>query len=238
VNLYAFGINDLANYYDVRGLAIETPWDMFNIGVGFVEFGVCAYTGNAAGAAYAVGGIVFDVAATLIPGVPGGASSMLQARRLGLLAAATNIVPISTSAKWHKVMINTLEAAAKKGNVPGDFAIRYIVRAGIDNAHHVVPKAGLKCGKRCIGPNIEIQRKLKELQERISKANIDIETDPANLVSLDIDFHSMIHGANGLDATYARRVIAHFGDFRSAGMLRAKMNELAYDLLKESRKTQ
>lgn len=194
MNLYGFDGNDLINYYDIHGLAVETPWDIFNVGVGIVEFGVCAYTGNVAGAAYALGGITFDVAATLVPGVPGGASSMLQARRLGALRHATEQIPISTSAPWHIVMRDTLRGRAARGNVPGEFALIYIVRRGVDHAHHIIPKGGLKCGKNCKGPNLVTQIGLKELQDRLTRANIKIETDPANLVSLDKNFHSKLHG--------------------------------------------
>jgi len=80
-NRYAYVRNNPLRYMDPDGRAIETPWDILNIGIGVVSFGANVAAGNVGGAAVDAAGIVVDVLATAVPGVPGGAGTAIKAAR-------------------------------------------------------------------------------------------------------------------------------------------------------------
>jgi RHS repeat-associated protein len=85
-NLYQYGLSDPASVIDPEGLIIESPWDIFSIGVGIGSTGLDIYQIAKTGEGWAdlgmdVFGLGVDVLAALVPGVPGGASVALRASR-------------------------------------------------------------------------------------------------------------------------------------------------------------
>ena len=82
-NRYAYVNNNPYAYTDPDGRILETGWDLFNIGLGAVSFGTNLVSGNFGGAALDFAGLVVDVAAAVVPGVPGGAGFALKSAREG-----------------------------------------------------------------------------------------------------------------------------------------------------------
>ena len=86
-NPYRYCGNSPGICVDRSGLILETLWDAANIGLDLVSLGRNLYHGNLKGAAVDAGGLVVDVAATLIPCVPGGAGAGIKAARGAAKAA-------------------------------------------------------------------------------------------------------------------------------------------------------
>ena len=59
----------------------ETPWDAFNVALGLSSLASNVAAGNVPGAVLDAGGVILDVAATVIPGVPGGAATLIKSSR-------------------------------------------------------------------------------------------------------------------------------------------------------------
>ncbi len=78
-NLYAYAHHNPLAGYDPTGEALETFWDIANIGIGVVSAVDNISQGNWGAAAIDAGGIALDLGATLIPGVPGGAGTAIKA---------------------------------------------------------------------------------------------------------------------------------------------------------------
>jgi RHS repeat-associated protein len=102
-NLYTYCAGDPVGLVDPWGAVFETPWDVFNIGLGVVSLGANLYVLNLPGAALDTAGLIFDVGATIIPGVPGGAGTGLRAYRIGNIGAdvarlASNAAPLADEA--------------------------------------------------------------------------------------------------------------------------------------------
>jgi len=86
-NLYRHVRNSQTIYVDPSGLFLETLWDEANIGLGIVSVAKDLYEGQWRQAAVDAGGLAVDVAATLVPFVPGGASAGIKATRATAKAA-------------------------------------------------------------------------------------------------------------------------------------------------------
>ena len=82
-NLYTYTRNSPLKYVDRTGNVLESPWDILNVGIGLVSAGVNLSEGNYTAAAVDLAGVVVDVAATAIPGVPGGAATAIRVSRAG-----------------------------------------------------------------------------------------------------------------------------------------------------------
>jgi hypothetical protein len=96
------------------GQAVETGWDIANVGIGIVSFTANASAGNYWGAAFDLGGLLYDAVATAVPGLPAGASVALKVYRGGKIAGK---------------MYNAYKKTGK---------LRYLVIQGAEQAHHIV----------------------------------------------------------------------------------------------------
>lgn len=81
LNTYGYVSSNPLRFFDKPGLIGETPWDAFNVALGLTSLAGNIATGNAPGAIVDAGGVMLDVAATLIPGVPGGAATLIKSSR-------------------------------------------------------------------------------------------------------------------------------------------------------------
>jgi RHS repeat-associated protein len=81
--LYAYGHNNPVLLRDPDGRAVETPWDVFNVGVGVASLGYNLHEGNYGWAAIDALGLAYDGVATAVPFLPAGASAGLKAYRAG-----------------------------------------------------------------------------------------------------------------------------------------------------------
>ncbi|MDX2267788.1 MAG: polymorphic toxin type 47 domain-containing protein [Bryobacter sp.] len=81
-NLYSYTRNNPLKYVDRTGEAIETAWDVLNIGLGVKSFVDNVRSGNYGSAAIDAVGVVVDSAAAVVPFVPGGAGAVIKGARL------------------------------------------------------------------------------------------------------------------------------------------------------------
>jgi RHS repeat-associated protein len=93
-NLYSYTRNNPLRYVDRTGQAIETPWDAFNVGLDVASLVSNVASGNVLGAVVDTVGLTYDVVATVVPGLPGGAGAGLKALR-----AADNLVDAGQTLK-------------------------------------------------------------------------------------------------------------------------------------------
>ena len=113
-NLYAYTRNNPLRYVDKTGNILESPWDILNVGIGVVSAGVNISKGNYLDAAVDLAGVVVDVAATAIPGVPGGAATAIRVSRAGrAVARAANRVDNAADVATSVNKVDTAASAAK-----------------------------------------------------------------------------------------------------------------------------
>jgi hypothetical protein len=121
-NRYLYALNSPYKYIDPDGRAVETPWDAANVAMGVVSLTKNLAIGNYAGAVVDVVGVVVDSAATVAPGIPGGAATAINAVR-----ATENIV--SAVAKVEGAAVKA-ESTVVRTTQSGDKAIRTTDAAG------------------------------------------------------------------------------------------------------------
>jgi uncharacterized protein RhaS with RHS repeats len=86
-NRYVYAENNPYKYRDPDGRAVETPWDAANVAMGLISLTKNIATGNYAGAVVDAVGIAVDAVATVTPGVPGGAATVINSTRAAENAA-------------------------------------------------------------------------------------------------------------------------------------------------------
>lgn len=81
LNTYGYVGGNPGGFRDPFGLAAETPWDAANVIMGVASLAANAAAGNV-GAAIVDGlGLAYDITATAVPGLPGGAGAAIKACR-------------------------------------------------------------------------------------------------------------------------------------------------------------
>jgi len=89
-NRYAYTFNDPVNNLDPDGNVVETVWDAANVALGAASTANNLKQGNYGAAAIDAIGTVVDAAATVVPFVPGGASTAIKGgRAIGAAADAS-----------------------------------------------------------------------------------------------------------------------------------------------------
>ena len=110
-NRYNYAANSPYKFKDPDGRIIETVWDVANVVMDVASLGGNLAAGNYGGAAVDAGGLLLDLAATALPGVPGGAGTAIkmarvadmargrasEARKLAQIGATKNTTKVATS---------------------------------------------------------------------------------------------------------------------------------------------
>ena len=82
ISPYAFCNNNPVTFIDPDGRFIDTAWDAANVAMGVTSFISNVTVGNIVGAALDGAELIVDVAATAIPGIPGGAATAIKALKV------------------------------------------------------------------------------------------------------------------------------------------------------------
>lgn len=114
-NLYSYTRGNPLKYVDPDGQAVETVWDVINVGLGVASLVDNVRGGHYGSAALDAGGLLYDGFATAVPFLPGGAGAAIKASR-----AADAVVTVSRSAdvasSGRRVTSEALTAARREFN--------------------------------------------------------------------------------------------------------------------------
>lgn len=137
-NLYSYTRNNPLKYVDRTGEAIETAWDVLNIGLGVKSFVDNVESGNYGSAVVDAVGIVVDSAAAVVPFVPGGAGAVIKGARLAdkaddVVDGVRALSHADDAADAGRTALNLTE-----GTVGG------LRKAGKSDAHHVIQDAAVR----------------------------------------------------------------------------------------------
>ncbi|MEM7137921.1 MAG: RHS repeat-associated core domain-containing protein [Myxococcota bacterium] len=123
-NLYRYAFNSPFQYTDPSGEFVETAWDVANVVMGVASFVKNVQEGNYAEAAVDAVTTAIDAASVAVPGVPGGASAAVKAKRAadavadiakGTAKAGEAAADVASSAK----AAGAAKSAARGGPKPG-----------------------------------------------------------------------------------------------------------------------
>jgi len=223
-NWYRFVANGPTGKTDPSGLAVETGWDLFNVGTGFISLFGNIVSGNVAGAAVDLAGLTYDLVATAVPGLPGGASQAVQATRVARVAR----IALRPAGRGLSSAIRTATNAAQNGKD----LVRYAVTT-LDDAHHIIPKSGPNAGSTALRAALDC------IRENARKAGIDLES-AMNGVSLPTSYHrqrvSVGGEVNTLQKWYYERVRSRFEGVTDRATFQRELDAMAEYLLQQSGK--
>ena len=176
-NLYAYTRNNPLRYVDKTGNILESPWDILNVGIGVVSAGVNIAEGNYLDAAVDLAGVVVDVAATAIPGVPGGAATAIRASRAaGGVARAVNRVDnaagVATSVNKADNVASAVGAAKNAKGKPHKNSLQYegethvYVIRNKDGTSHKIGESAQGTRKRG-GASIRAEQQARKLNKEV-----------------------------------------------------------------------
>ena len=223
-NWYRFVANGPTGKMDPSGLALETGWDLFNVASGVISLFTNVAAGNITGAVTDLAGLTYDVVATAVPGLPAGATNLIQASRVAK-AARIALRPVSKG-------LSTAMRAATEAAQNGKSLVRYAVTMA-DEAHHIIPTSGPGAGTPALRAALDC------IREKARKAGINLDS-AVNGVSLPTSYHRLKSGVGGevntLQTWYYQEVADRFGGVADAASFTRELDALADWLLRQSGK--
>lgn len=154
-NRYSYANNNPYRYVDPDGRAVETPWDVFNFGLGVASFGRNAAIGNYGGAAVDFVGLLWDGFSSAVPGVPGGAATAINGYRV------KNIV-VNGEKVANKTNLNS-------NNATSNFGLYEIVTP---NGLEKVGKADLNRITQSSGLPTRLHQQVRKLEKSHGEGNV------------------------------------------------------------------
>ena len=161
-------------YVDPDGRAIETGWDAFNVALDASSFVSNMISGNYSGAAWDLFSLLYDGAATVVPGLPGGTGS---AKLVSKLTAEYGDEVASLVLKYSDDMAEIVFKGGNSKKLANNLIKNGIERGADQAAHHIVA-GGSKYAK--------------DTRKILARFNISVN-DAANGVFLDKSIHSKLH---------------------------------------------
>ena len=125
ISPYTYCAGDPVNLVDPDGEFPDFIWDVANIIIGAKSFSKNISEGNYKDAWIDLGGMTVDVIGAIVPVVPAGASTLIQATRSG----------VKVVAKYSDEAVAVALNGAKNGKLRKALALK----PGSGNAHHIIP---------------------------------------------------------------------------------------------------
>lgn len=202
-NLYGYVGNDPLNNTDPTGAIVETGWDLANVALGAASLSANIATGNVAGAVIDAAGLVVDIAATAVPGVPGGAGAAIKAARGLEKAADVARSPVARGRMNEALKLAEINAQKNTRKASTSFGDR--IRDGtLPDGNHVE----VKDTKR-----LDLTQQLRGLDEAAGKegGNLNIYTGKGTEISRNINYATLpstrIYKYGKLDSTCIQWII-------------------------------
>ena len=161
-------------YVDPDGKVIETGWDAFNVALDASSFVSNMASGNYSGAAWDLFSLLYDSAATVVPGLPGGTGS---AKLVSKLTAEYGDEAASLVLNYSDDMAEIVFKGGNSKKLANNLIKNGIERGENQAAHHIVA-GGSKYAK--------------DTRKILAKFNISVN-DAVNGVFLDKSMHSKLH---------------------------------------------
>ena len=161
-------------YTDPDGKVIETGWDVFNVALDASSFVSNMVSGNYSGAAWDLFSLLYDSAATVVPGLPGETGS---AKLVSKLTAEYGDEAASLVLNYSDDMAEIVFKGGNSKKLANNLIKNGIERGENQAAHHIVA-GGSKYAK--------------DTRKILAKFNISVN-DAVNGVFLDKSMHSKLH---------------------------------------------
>ena len=159
---------------DPDGRAVETGWDAFNVALDASSFVSNMISGNYSGAAWDLFSLLYDGAATAVPGLPGGTGA---AKLISKLTAEYGDEAASLVLKYSDDMAEIVFKGGNSKKLANNLIKNGIERGADQAAHHIVA-GGSKYAK--------------DTRKILARFNISVN-DAANGVFLDKSIHVGLH---------------------------------------------